>query len=304
MTKVASRGPVEGERTVTARPALDTDDLAPLGATAHETPSDSRGTRMPSAPAVLRLLLEIAVVLGVYNAYSAVRNAGGKDAGPAFEHGSQIMRLESWLHIDIEQKVNEWVAGNDVLSALSALEYHTLHWWVTIGVVVWLYIRHQDEYRKATLVLAATTLLALVGFYTYPTAPPRMYSGFIDVMAVTSSWGWWAESGSPGPESMTNEFAAMPSLHCGWAIWSGLMIFLIAERPIVRALGVIYPLVTSFVVVGTANHYILDIVAVLAIIAVATVVIYGTPRLREMLRRNPVPKAPEPRRVTTPTPGR
>ncbi|VFA90041.1 Uncharacterised protein [Gordonia paraffinivorans] len=279
MTEVASRGPVEDRRAVSAtvRPARD--DVA--GASDQPSPG-SRRPWMPSPTAVMRLLMEIAIVLGVYSAYSAVRNAGGKDVAPAFEHGSEIMRLEAFLRIDIEQRVNQWVAGDDLLSAVSALEYHTLHWWVTIGVAVWLYVRHQTEYRKASLLLAATTLLALVGFYTYPTAPPRMYDGFVDVMSVTSSWGWWEESGSPGPQSMTNEFAAMPSLHCGWAIWSGLMIFLIAKKPLVRALGVIYPLVTSFVVVGTANHYILDIVAVAGIIALAAVVIYGTPRLREM----------------------
>lgn len=222
-----------------------------------------------------RWWLEILLVLGVYQAYSRVRNAGGHDVGKAFADGRSIAGVEEWLHIDIERRLNGWVHRTEPVADISALEYHTLHWWVTIGVVVWLFWRRRDEYRKASLVLALTTLLALAGFYLMPTAPPRMFPGYVDIMAQTASWGWWEASGSPGPQSVTNEFAAMPSLHCGWAIWCGLMIVLYARRTWVRVLGAIYPPMIAFVVIGTANHYVLDVVAIIAVIAVAMIVVHA-----------------------------
>ncbi len=221
-----------------------------------------------------RWWLEILLVLGVYQAYSRVRNAGGHDVDHAFDDGRAIAGVESWLRIDVERPLNEWVHHTTAVADVSALEYHTLHWWVTIGVVVWLFVRRRDVYRKASLVLALTTLMALAGFYLFPTAPPRMYPGYVDIMAQTASWGWWEASGSPGPQSMTNEFAAMPSLHCGWAIWCGLMIVLYAPNVSVRTLGAINPSMIAFVVIGTANHYVLDVVAIAAVIAVAMLIVH------------------------------
>ncbi|MEE3848959.1 phosphatase PAP2 family protein [Gordonia sp. LSe1-13] len=218
--------------------------------------------------------LEIAIVWSIFQAYSYVRNLGGKEVAPAFANGSAIEDLQERLHLAIEMPVNQWVNTQRLVADLSSVHYHTLHWWVTIGVAVWLYRTNRPAYRRASLVLAFTTLTALVGFYLIPTAPPRMYAGYHDILAQTASWGWWESSGSPGPESITNQFAAMPSLHCGWAIWAGLMIAIYARRTWVRVLGVVYPLTTFFVVVGTANHWILDIVVVAVIIAVAMVVVY------------------------------
>ncbi|MGK2319884.1 phosphatase PAP2 family protein [Gordonia rhizosphera] len=233
-----------------------------------------------------RWWVEMILVVGLYEIYTFVRNLGGTDVARSFGNGSTILEIERSLHIDVELSINRWVQEHSFVADASALYYNTLHWWVTIGVAIWLYSRHRHAegvprigigYRKASLVLAVTTLIALAGFYLIPTAPPRMYHGYVDIGAQTATWGWWAESGSPGPESFTNQFAAMPSLHAGWAIWCGLMIVLHARRTWVRVVGVLYPIVTVFVVVGTANHYLLDVVAVGVAIAVAWVVV-GLPR--------------------------
>jgi hypothetical protein len=141
---------------------------------------------------------------------------------------------------------------------------------VTPAVLVWLRRRHARSYGPARTALIVATLLGLVGFWLYPTAPPRMLagSGFVDTLAYFSDWGWWSTDASApkGLGGLTNELAAMPSLHVGWAVWVGWYAATHARRRWVRALAVAYPVVTSVVVVATANHYWLDVVAGAALV--------------------------------------
>lgn len=224
---------------------------------------------------VPRWWLELAVIYSIYRIYSYIRNLGGKDVEPAFRHGTAVLDLEKKLHIDVEMSLNRLGEHFTIVRDVASVHYHTLHWWMTIGTAAWLFITNKAGYRRGSFVLILTTLMALAGFYLMPTAPPRMYDGFVDTLAETSSWGWWSPSGSPGPDSLSNQFAAMPSLHCGWAIWCGLMIVLYAKRTWVRVLGALYPVSTILVVMITANHYILDAVAIMAVIAVAVAIVYS-----------------------------
>jgi hypothetical protein len=99
-----------------------------------------------------------------------------------------------------------------------------------------------------------------------PTAPPRLLNGsygFTGTMAQYSSYGWWGTDASAprGLGCLTNQYAAMPSLHVGWALWCGLILLRFGRHWPVRALGAIYPVVTVLVVLGTANHYLMDAAA-------------------------------------------
>jgi hypothetical protein len=115
------------------------------------------------------------------------------------------------------------------------------------------------------------TILGLVGFTLLPVAPPRMLPGFVDTMAKYAEWGWWSGDASAprGVGQWTNEFAAMPSLHVGWALWCGWQLIHHGRTATTKILGSVYPAITTFVVVGTANHYVLDAVAGMLVIAVA-----------------------------------
>jgi hypothetical protein len=152
-----------------------------------------------------------------------------------------------------------------LLAVLAAYFYSTMHYLVTPCVLIWMYRRHPGEYRFARTTLALSTVLALVGFHLVPTVPPRLLdgSGIRDSLADVSRWGWWGGEGSVprGLGSLSNQFAAMPSLHVGWAIWCGVLIALYAERRWVKVLGIAYPIATSVVVMATGNHYLLDAVA-------------------------------------------
>ena len=99
--------------------------------------------------------------------------------------------------------------------------------------------------------------MALVGFWLYPLAPPRMFPdrGFIDTVVVYHTWGSW---GSGGVDAASNQFAAMPSLHIGWALWCGIAMVRLSHNTWIKVAGVLYPVITCVVIVATGNHYWLD----------------------------------------------
>jgi len=200
---------------------------------------------------------EIAFVLICYWLYSLVRNAAPSHEIAARHRAIDIMSLERALHISVEQSVNAFVAGTSWLAYTCNYYYATLHFIVTIAVLVWIYVKHPLRYRSIRSVLFATNIIALIGFWTFALAPPRMFAsrGFVDTVVSFHTWGSYA-SGDLAKAS--NQFAAMPSLHIGWSLWCAIAIVALAERNWARVLGALYPVATLFVIVGTANHFLLD----------------------------------------------
>jgi hypothetical protein len=198
---------------------------------------------------------EIGFVAIVYYLYSLVRNAAPSHTLGALHRSQSVLSFERSAHINLEHTLNVLVAGHAWLAYICNYYYATLHFVVTIGVLVWLYVKHPLRYRSIRTVLLTTNLLALVGFWFVSLAPPRMLPGFTDTLVTFHTWGSIA-SASIAKES--NQFAAMPSLHVAWAMWCALAIVTLAERRWVRILGAIYPVCTAFVVLGTANHFVLD----------------------------------------------
>jgi hypothetical protein len=203
---------------------------------------------------------EIAITGFCYWIYSEIRNLVPEQETIALRHGRAVQSLQERLHLDFELSVNRFVARNEWLAQVMNYYYATLHFVITIGVLVWLYRMHPRIYRGARTVLFATSVIALAGFYLYPLAPPRLLPqyGYIDTLLKFHTWGSLAD---PKVAEHSNQFAAMPSLHIGWALWCGVSIFLCASRMWVRAIGLLYPLFTLMVIVGTANHFVIDAVA-------------------------------------------
>jgi hypothetical protein len=194
-----------------------------------------------------------------YELYSLVRNAVPEHERAAFARAGELLRFERRLHIGVEPAINAFVASRDALAYVCNYYYATLHFVVTIGVMVWLYRRHSLRYRSLRTVLLATNVLALFGFWAYSLAPPRMLDteGFVDTVVSLHTWGSW---GSSGIDSASNQFAAMPSLHIGWSLWCAIVVVRLARRRWVRIAAALYPLATLFVIIGTANHFVLDAV--------------------------------------------
>lgn len=143
--------------------------------------------------------------------------------------------------------------------------------------MIWLYRAHPAHYCGARTWLATATFSALIGFWLFPVTPPRLLpaSGIHDTLADIQPWGWWSgqTSAPSGLGGLVDEFAAMPSLHVGWALWSGWLVVRHARRPAVRALGAAYPVVTTFVVLSTGNHYLADAIVGACLIMITSTLV-------------------------------
>lgn len=221
----------------------------------------------------LRWWTELPLILLVYACYSAGRLLARGDVTHAVDHGLAILRVEKFLHLNAEHPLNRLFTREAWLGVPADFWYASLHYLVTPAILIWLFRSHAVRYRAARTWLMTSTFIGLIGFTLLPTCPPRLLSpghGFVDTMAQYSSYGWWGgEASAPrGMGGMTNQYAAMPSLHVGWALWCGVMLWRYGGTRITKAAGVAYPLITTIVVMGTANHYFLDAVAGAAVMGV------------------------------------
>jgi hypothetical protein len=211
---------------------------------------------------------EIVLLAVVYGLYTVARGISAGGADEAVANANRVLRAERVVGLSPERWLNHAVSTRALLAVPADYAYATLHYAVTLAVLVWLWRAHPGAYLPARRALTAATLLGLVGFASVPLAPPRMLPGFIDTMARYGHDGWWGSAGSAprGLGSVTNQFAAMPSLHVAWAIWCAWMVARLARRAWVRRIAVAYPVVVVLVVLSTANHYLLDAVAGLLVL--------------------------------------
>lgn len=209
-----------------------------------------------------RVLRELALIGGLYLAYSMARLLASDDGAVALRHGRDVLALERWTWTDVEASWNTVLSGHQSLSVLAGYWYATMHYVVTAAVLVTLWRRSHHHYLHMRRVLVGATGIALVVYILYPTAPPRMMHGYVDVLASTSGWGWWGASASAprGLGDLTNELAAMPSMHVGWALWCTIAVVSITRSPWIRLAACAYVCATTLVVVATANHWFLDAV--------------------------------------------
>ncbi|MEV0317811.1 bifunctional glycosyltransferase 87/phosphatase PAP2 family protein [Streptomyces sp. NPDC050658] len=210
------------------------------------------------------LLLELLLIRVGYSAYQQARLAatGGTNSGgraTAERHGEQIYAIEQFLHIDIEHWVNHAVVKVGWLEEFFNFYYTSFHFFVPLTVLGVLYVRRPADYRWARSALGFATLLALVGFWLYPLAPPRLMPelGFIDTVHGVQDF---SQPDYGTLTALTNQYAAMPSLHFGWSLWCGLVIAILAPRWWMKALGLLHPLFTVSAIVATGNHWVLDAV--------------------------------------------
>jgi membrane-associated phospholipid phosphatase len=220
--------------------------------------------------------------VGIYAAYDVTRDLRHTSTTVADHHARLILRWERDAHLAIEHPLNHALDHLPVVAVLAAYFYATLHFIITPAVLVWLYRAHPDVYRSARTWLATATVSALVGFWLFPVTPPRLLpgSGIHDTLADVHQWGWWSgQTSTPsGTGNLVNEFAAMPSLHVAWAVWSGWLIARHAQRGWVRVLGAAYPMLTALVVLSTGNHYVADVLAGAALIVITAATTTSRPR--------------------------
>ncbi|MFJ7078042.1 phosphatase PAP2 family protein [Streptomyces sp. NPDC098781] len=248
----------------------------------------------------LRWWTELPLILLVYACYSAGRLLARGDVSGAVDHGLAILDIEKALHLNAEHPLNRLFTREPWLGVPADFWYASLHYLITPVLLVWLFRSRTLHYRAARTWLMTSTFIGLIGFTLLPTCPPRLLAdghGFVDTMAQYSSYGWWAGDASApkGLGGMTNQYAAMPSLHVGWALWCGVILWRYGGTRLTKAAAVAYPLITTIVVMGTANHYFLDAVAGAAVMGagflLAPVVMRTVDRLRTRFGSGATPVA-------------
>ncbi|MEU9354097.1 phosphatase PAP2 family protein [Streptomyces griseoloalbus] len=258
--------------------------------------SETRGTE--AAPAArLRWWSELPIIVLVYACYSAGRLVVRGDVSDAVDHGLAILRMEKALYLNAEHPLNRLFTREPWLGIPADFWYASLHYLVTPAILVWLFRSRAVHYRAARTWLMTSTFLGLIGFTLLPTCPPRLLDashGFVDTMAHYSAYGWWAgEASAPrGLGGLTNQYAAMPSLHVGWALWCGVILWRYGRTRLTRTAAVVYPLVTTIVVMGTANHYFLDAVAGAAVMGAGLLLAPLVMRYADLAKTRFLPRTP------------
>ncbi|MGI5375054.1 bifunctional glycosyltransferase 87/phosphatase PAP2 family protein [Streptomyces sp. CA-251387] len=235
--------------------------------TQYADPAPSRFRRVPLVSFLRRvitrpnLLFELLLIRVTYYAYAQIRLAaagGSNSAGrvTAEENGEEIHSIERALHIDIEHWANHAVVKVDWLRDFFDFYYTSFHFGVPLAILAVLYWRRPVDYRWARTAIGFATVFALIGFWLYPLAPPRLMPGLGIIDTVHGPQDFSKPDYGTLTE-LTNQYAAMPSLHFGWSLWCGLVIVILAPRWL-KPLGLLHPLFTVTSIVATGNHWVLD----------------------------------------------
>lgn len=242
---------------------------------ATESPSASLARVHPRGG----VLGQIVLVVAAWVLYSLARSLSGEDVAEAIRNGQRVLDLDSALGFGWTLELNRWATEHALVAVPFVFQYASLHYVVTPLVLVWLWRRRPEAYRSALGALMLMSAIGLVFYIVLPVAPPRLLpdAGWMDTMKVWSHLGWWggAASAPSGLEHLTDQYAAMPSLHVGWAVWCAWA-WRNSANTFVRRFGWLYPASIALAVVLTANHYVLD-VAVGVLIALTVCI--ALPRL-------------------------
>jgi hypothetical protein len=208
----------------------------------------------------LDVLRQVALFAAAYLAYRLVRGLVEGDANAAFAHARDLITLERTLHVFVEPSIQAWASGSHALMAFSSWMYVNAQTTVTVGALVYLYLRHNRSFYFVRNMFMIAMAIALVGYTVFPTAPPRFLPewGFID--SVSDFTGVHVSHASASLSALVNPYAAVPSMHVCFALMIGWPLALLSRRRIVKVVWFLYPFLMAFVIIATANHFIFDAV--------------------------------------------
>ena len=251
---------------------------------------------------------EALIVAAFYAVYSWTRNLFGSnkiaaDGIPeqAFTNAERVIQFERWLGLFHEETVQDWFLPYRTFIQFWNVYYGVLHFAVTFGVFILLYVKRADVFPQWRNTLAAMTSLAIIGFAWFPLMPPRLLDkpcpafdpsqfggacipsrfrgagefGFVDTLAEYG--GPWSFD-SDTMASISNQYAAMPSLHIGWSTWCAIAVWPLLSRRWTKAAVLLYPGATLFCIVVTGNHYWLDGVGGLLVFGIGSLLGWGLHR--------------------------
>ncbi len=206
----------------------------------------------------LDVLRQVALFAVAYYGYRLARGAidGHASTAASFEHARDLISVERSMGIFVEPAVNAWSTGSSIVTAFTSWMYLNAQFSVTIGALVYLYTCHNKNFYFVRNMFMIAMGIALVGYTVFPTAPPRFFPewGFVDSVADFTG----VSHDSVAVNALFNPYAAVPSMHVAFALMIGIPLSRLCRRKVVRAFWAFYPLIVTFVIVATANHFISD----------------------------------------------
>jgi hypothetical protein len=215
--------------------------------------------------------VEVATLAALYGVYEVVRGQGNATFAVARDHTDWIVTLERHLHLFGERAVQRAAHVLPGLPTALGIAYMVLHFLGTAAFLVWLHRRHPERFALVRNTLIGATGIALAFYVLFPVAPPRLaHLGFVDTVSHNAK----VNLSSDLLGSVYNPFAAVPSLHFGYALLVGVTLAVIARRPLPRVLALAYPALMLFVIVATGNHFFFDAAAGAVAIGAGYVIAY------------------------------
>ena len=225
----------------------------------------SEGRRLPRG--WRHLATQVVFLLGFYVVYEIARGLADRDVTTALWNGLHVIRIEQWSGTLFEPTIQSFVDSSQILIQATVYTYWLSQFVVVAAALLWIYFMHHERFAGFRNWLIAANVIGLVCYVLVPTAPPRMFPawGFVDTLGRYSG----VNHASGLIVQVANPYAAMPSLHSMDSFIVGCVMVGICTSLLARVLWMLWPAWVWFSVIGTGNHYWLDVVAGVAI-AVAT----------------------------------
>lgn len=229
---------------------------------------------------------EVLLIGVAYMAYEVVRSFSSGRALDALANTEIVVRVERGLGIFAELNVQVAILGWQGVADLLSLWYFWGHFPLIVSLAIWMFVRHRADYLWARNAIFAAGAIALVVYLTFPVAPPRLLpgAGFVDTLRDAFALQY-------DDSSLVNQFAALPSMHQGFAIIIGVALYRVIGGRRGTALLIALPALMFVTIVATGNHWFLDavlgaLVTVVAMFFASRVERYGLPlprTLRQLL---------------------
>lgn len=226
-----------------------------------------------ATPAWVRWGRELCLVAVFCLVYAVLRTKMVQSGTMATQHALSIVHVETVLGIFHEQAVQAFFLHWPNVVRVFNLYYGGTHFIVPAAALIWLAVRHPDRYRRARNVLAVATAVAFACFWLFPVAPPRLLPARFGIIDTLVTLGGSAHVESTLIDTAGDVYAAMPSLHVGWAIWCTFALFPVVRHRLTRIGLVLYPVATTVVVVTTGNHFFTDAASGAALVALVWLVV-------------------------------
>jgi hypothetical protein len=234
------------------------------------------------------LARQLLIWFGFLAVYQLARGLAGRDPATAFANGLRLIDFERHLNAFYELTFQHLVNSSHTLSLLASITYWNSEFTVVGLALLWVYLRRNASFVRFRNWILGANLIGLLGYVLLPTAPPRMFPGFGFVDTLRGVGG--LNHGSGLIEFASNPYAAMPSLHAADALIVGVSLALVVRSRWAKAFWMLWPVWVWFCVMATANHFLVDVCAGIAVAGVAALMLQ-TPAIVRRVRR-PAPARP------------